>query len=146
MGLAVASELPHVANVRGVLPAPDDPARSENHQLHAAEHDRIPLAAHLVGVDDLGRPSVAEADLVGRHRVEHPSSACLDPRPGATFGRHAIEWSPGLRARLLPDDRELTDREIAEAEVGGVDACVLPAKTWDAVVEQDLEIAVLETC
>jgi hypothetical protein len=62
----------------------------------------------------------------------------------ATHGRRAIEWSRGLRARLLPDDRELTDREIAEAEVGGVDVAVLPAETWDAVVAHDLEVAVLE--
>jgi hypothetical protein len=62
----------------------------------------------------------------------------------ATFGRRAIEWSQGHQARLLPDDRELTDREIAEAEVGGVDVAVLPPETWDAVIQHDLEVAVLK--
>lgn len=37
----------------------------------------------------------------------------------ATKGRSAIRWSQGLRAALLPEDEELTDEEIAAAEVGG---------------------------
>lgn len=37
----------------------------------------------------------------------------------ATKGRSAIRWSKGLRALLLPDDDDLTDEEIAAAEVGG---------------------------
>jgi hypothetical protein len=62
----------------------------------------------------------------------------------ATHGRRAIEWSRGLRARLVPDVPELRDEEIAAEEIGGVDVCVLPAETWDAVVEHDLEVNVLE--
>jgi hypothetical protein len=37
----------------------------------------------------------------------------------ATKGRSAIRWSKGLRALLLVVDPELTDEEIAAAEVGG---------------------------
>jgi hypothetical protein len=33
-----------------------------------------------------------------------------------TFGRRAIQWSPGLRAKVLPDVVELTDEEAASAE------------------------------
>ncbi len=62
----------------------------------------------------------------------------------ATFGRRAMSWSRGLRARLLPDEEELTDQEAAEQEVGGVDVCVLPREAWDAVVEHGLEVDVLE--
>jgi hypothetical protein len=40
-----------------------------------------------------------------------------------TFGRRAIQWSPGLRSRLLPDDVELSDVELAHAE-GDEDVCV----------------------
>lgn len=36
-----------------------------------------------------------------------------------TFGRRAIQWSPGLRKLLLPDVAEVTDEELAQAE--GVD-------------------------
>jgi len=33
-----------------------------------------------------------------------------------TFNRRCIQWSPGLRARLLPEEKELTDVELAVAE------------------------------
>lgn len=34
----------------------------------------------------------------------------------ATFGRRAIQWTPGLRRRLLPDVEELSDEDLAAAE------------------------------
>jgi hypothetical protein len=43
----------------------------------------------------------------------------------ATKGRSAIRWSKGLRALLLPDDEELTDEEIAAAEIGGNTIAIL---------------------
>lgn len=43
----------------------------------------------------------------------------------ATKGRSAIRWSQGLRAILLPDEEELTDEEIAAAEVGGDTLAIL---------------------
>lgn len=43
----------------------------------------------------------------------------------ATKGRSAIRWSRGLRAILLPDVDELTDEEIAAAEVGGETVALL---------------------
>lgn len=44
----------------------------------------------------------------------------------ATKGRSAIRWSKGLRAALLTEE-ELTDDEVAAAEVGGVEiARILP--------------------
>lgn len=39
----------------------------------------------------------------------------------ATKGRSAIRWSKGLRALLAPDEPELTDDEIAAAEIGGTE-------------------------
>jgi hypothetical protein len=43
----------------------------------------------------------------------------------ATKGRSAIRWSKGLRAALLADEDELSDEEIAAAEVGGVEVARL---------------------
>lgn len=33
-----------------------------------------------------------------------------------TFGRRCIQWTPGLRSRLLPDVEDVTDVELAQAE------------------------------
>jgi hypothetical protein len=52
--------------------------------------------------------------------------------PAATRGH-----SPALRGRIA-------DRKNAKAEVGGVDVAAPPAEIWDAVVQHDLEVAVLE--
>jgi hypothetical protein len=38
-----------------------------------------------------------------------------------TFGRSVIRFTKGLRARLLPQEAELTDEELAALQVGGVD-------------------------
>jgi hypothetical protein len=40
-----------------------------------------------------------------------------------TFGRRCIQWTPGLRKRLLPDDEELSDEELARAE-GADEVCI----------------------
>lgn len=51
----------------------------------------------------------------------------------ATKGRSCIRWSRGLRAQLLPDEEELTDEDLAGAEVGGDVIAVLPAAVYRAV-------------
>ena len=38
-----------------------------------------------------------------------------------TVGKSVIRFTKGLRARLLPDEAEQTDEELAALEVGGVD-------------------------
>ena len=38
-----------------------------------------------------------------------------------TFGKSVIRFTKGLRARLLPDDAQQTDEELAALEVGGVE-------------------------
>lgn len=38
-----------------------------------------------------------------------------------TFGRSVIRFTKGLRARLLPQEQEKTDEELAALEVGGND-------------------------
>lgn len=54
----------------------------------------------------------------------------------ATFNKRFLRWSPGLRARLLPNVEELTDIEAASAEgVGVVLVSVLfEGRTWDVYV------------
>ncbi len=47
----------------------------------------------------------------------------------ATFARRAIVWSPGLRARLLGDEKEQADEELAAAE--GADLTL-----WRVLVER----------
>jgi hypothetical protein len=56
--------------------------------------------------------------------------------------RHRVQPQPA--GTLLPYEEELADRKNAEAEVGGVDVAAPPAEIWDAVVQHDLEVAVLE--
>jgi hypothetical protein len=46
----------------------------------------------------------------------------------ATHGRKAITWSRGLKDRLLID--EVSDEDLAEAEVGGEPRAVVPIDTW----------------
>jgi hypothetical protein len=53
----------------------------------------------------------------------------------ATEGRSAIRWSKGLRALLLPSSVELTDAEIAAAEVGGDVIGHIMSRTWYRVCE-----------
>jgi hypothetical protein len=55
----------------------------------------------------------------------------------ATFGKRAIVWSPGLRARLLGDELEATDEDLAASE--GVDLALLraiiPGGEWRQTVQ-----------
>ena len=54
----------------------------------------------------------------------------------ATFGKRAIRWSPGLRARLLGDEDETADELLAASE--GLDLAlmraVIPREVWDPAV------------
>jgi hypothetical protein len=54
----------------------------------------------------------------------------------ATFGKRAIRWSPGLRRRLLGDETETADAELAASE--GIDLAlmraVVPREVWDPAV------------
>ncbi|MEU4843283.1 hypothetical protein AB0F99_34130, partial [Nocardia testacea] len=63
----------------------------------------------------------------------------------ATAGRSAIRWSPGLKARLLPDTEDLTDEEIAAEDEGGQTIAVLAVWTWRRLREiPGAEIELLE--
>lgn len=48
-------------------------------------------------------------------------------------GRKQLTWSAGLRDLVGLSEKELTDAEIAEAEVGGEDVLKLAPDTWRAV-------------
>jgi hypothetical protein len=58
-------------------------------------------------------------------------------------GRRTLEWSRGLRARLLPDEQERTDEELAEESHPAEDVAVLEADVWLEVVRRGLNVAVL---
>jgi hypothetical protein len=58
-------------------------------------------------------------------------------------GRRTLEWSRGLRARLLPDEQERTDEELAEEAEPAEDVAVLEAEVWTEVVRRGLNVAVL---
>jgi len=49
-----------------------------------------------------------------------------------TKHRQCITWSKGLRDRLLAD-QELSDEDVAAAEVGGQDVAVIPAAAWHTI-------------
>ena len=56
---------------------------------------------------------------------------------GATFGRNALVWSPGLRS-LLELDEELTDEEIAAQQVEeAIVLAVMDRECWRVVVEAE---------
>ncbi|MEU4345772.1 protein rep [Nocardia sp. NPDC023852] len=63
----------------------------------------------------------------------------------ATAGRSAIRWSPGLWAKLMPDEDFGTEEEIAAEEHEGETVAVLTPWTWRRIrVIPGAEIAVLE--
>jgi len=45
-------------------------------------------------------------------------------------GRRMMTWSHGLRASLLDSMTDLSDQELAEAEVGGVVVALIPSDLW----------------
>ena len=63
----------------------------------------------------------------------------------ATAGRSAIRWSPGLWAKLMPDEDDLTDEEIAAEDEKGSTIAYMAPWTWRRIrAIQGAEIAVLE--
>lgn len=63
----------------------------------------------------------------------------------ATAGRSAIRWSPGLWAKLMPDQDQETDEEIAAEEMEGSTLAFLLPWTWRRIrAIEGAEIAVLE--
>jgi hypothetical protein len=50
-----------------------------------------------------------------------------------TFGRRCIQWTPGLRARLIPDVEDLDDEELAakEGEDQRLVTVVFDAHEWN---------------
>jgi hypothetical protein len=50
-----------------------------------------------------------------------------------TFGRRCIQWTPGLRASLLPEVEELSDEELArkEGEDEGLVTVVFDSQEWN---------------
>ena len=63
----------------------------------------------------------------------------------ATFGRRAITWSVGLRARFPELGAEATDDEVAEGPEGGTVLAVIPPTTWAELVKLPAGPAVVLT-
>ena len=61
----------------------------------------------------------------------------------ATKGRSAIRWSKGLRKALLDVEEELTDEEIAAAEVGGTEIARLTPGLYRAIAARPYGEAML---
>jgi hypothetical protein len=64
----------------------------------------------------------------------------------ATRGKRAIVWSPGLRARLLAGEAEVSDEDLAASE--GIDLALLratvPAAAWNELVRTGAHALVLD--
>jgi hypothetical protein len=58
-------------------------------------------------------------------------------------GRRTLEWSRGLRARLLPDEQERSDEELAEEADPAEEVALLEPDVWGEVVRRGLNVAVL---
>jgi hypothetical protein len=58
-------------------------------------------------------------------------------------GRRTLEWSRGLRARLLPDEQERTDEELAKEADPAEEVAVVEAEVWTEVVRRGLNVGVL---
>lgn len=119
------------------------------------------LAAYVAKVQDKGIGNeMARADMKGgRQGSRTPFEILADFGNGAladdlelwweyeqaTIGRSAIRWSPGLKARLLPDEEELSDDDIAAEDLGGETVAVLAPHLWWRIQNiPEAEIAVLE--
>lgn len=63
----------------------------------------------------------------------------------ATYGKRSLRWSPGLRARLLGVEAEVSDAELAASE--GLDLtlmrAVIPREVWDPRVKGGTATALL---
>lgn len=59
-------------------------------------------------------------------------------------GRRQVGWSVGLRAELLPDEEDLTDEEVAEADEGGETVEAVDSDTFREVAAARADYVVLE--
>ncbi|MFG2776215.1 protein rep, partial [Streptomyces sp. NPDC048350] len=62
----------------------------------------------------------------------------------ATKGKAAISWSRGLKARLLGDETDPTDEDLAGAEQHGTEVAELPEASWKTIVRHGIEAEVFE--
>ena len=88
---------------------------------------------------DVKHKGVTPFELLGRWALagDLEARALWLEYEAVTFGRRCIQWTPGLRRRLLPDVEELTDEEVAAAESEDL-VCVtvvVDGWEWDEWVE-----------
>ena len=82
---------------------------------------------------DLKDRSVAPMELLSRWALGGDLEArdLWQEYEAVTFGRRCIQWSPGLRSRLLPDVDELTDVDLASAEGEDVQLLTFEFEGWE---------------
>lgn len=117
------------------------------------------LAGYLCKIDggwgvglELARSDVKRNSPV-RHLWEFARTGDMAPAARwreyelATFGKRAIRWSPGLRARLLGVELDQADDELAASE--GLDLAllraVIPKEVWDPAVRGGTATDLLST-
>jgi len=62
----------------------------------------------------------------------------------ATRGKAALSWSRGLKARLLGEEDDPTDQDLAGAEQNGREVAELPEASWKTIVRHGIEAEVFE--
>lgn len=87
-------------------------------------------------------------DLLAAYACEHDGQAgsLFRGYAEAMKGKHQLTWSTGLRAMVLPDEKEQTDEELAAAP--GEDTSVLAGLTlaqWRVVLANDSRAELLDT-
>jgi len=100
---------------------------------------------------DLKHRGVTPMELLARWALDGESQEGLLARmlwkeyEAVTFRRRCIQWTPGLRKRLIPDAEELSDQELAAAE--GEDEVLVSvqvlAEEWNLLVRRGEVAAVL---
>lgn len=87
---------------------------------------------------DLKHRGVTPMELLGRWALggDLEARALYKEYDATTFGRRCIQWSPGLRRKLLPEVVEVSDEDLAAAEGAGevLITVVLDAQQWNVWV------------
>jgi hypothetical protein len=83
--------------------------------------------------------------ILADHERDRRPRTGASTRSGSTSprARRTLEWSRGLRARMLPEERERTDDELAEEADPAEEVAVLEAEVWSEAVRRGLNVVVL---
>ncbi|HEY6542707.1 MAG TPA: hypothetical protein VIZ18_17315 [Ktedonobacteraceae bacterium] len=120
----------------------DGLSRQHGVRVEPVELDGVALAKYLAKLQEGGEVMLHTAQELTRWDLKHGRAGSLMPfdiianflETGdmellelwkeyelASFARSVIRFTPGLRARLLPQEAEQTDEELAALEIGGAE-------------------------